>query len=194
MPEFTSKYGISEDMNPKLPSPEDRIVDFPEGKVGVYTKLFEFANFRIPLSQFLFDNLGHYQIHLSQLYAIGVAKVDERVFPTVMDWRTHAPKDEMPAANTYSMSDLAVLNTHMDLFNLISAPNPSKVKTGLRPRVAHEVPLLTAIARWMIDMEDPDATTESSGTPSVIPPKMCVAAEYYPRALLHNTTAQDTRE
>nr|GEZ33091.1 reverse transcriptase domain-containing protein [Tanacetum cinerariifolium] len=28
----------------------------------------------------------------------------------------------------------------------------------------------------------------------VTPPKMCVAAEYCPRALLHNTTTQDTRE
>ncbi|GKC14161.1 hypothetical protein Tco_1010943 [Tanacetum coccineum] len=31
----------------------------------------------------------------------------------------------------------------MDLFNLISAPNPARVKTGTRPRAAHEVPLLT---------------------------------------------------
>nr|GFD25051.1 hypothetical protein [Tanacetum cinerariifolium] len=44
----------------------------------------------------------------------------------------------------------------MDLFNLFSAPNPSKVKTGLRPRAAHEVPLLTATASRVIDMEDPD--------------------------------------
>nr|GEX11342.1 hypothetical protein [Tanacetum cinerariifolium] len=57
---------------------------------------------------------------------------------------------------------------HMDLFNLISALNPSKVKTGLRPRAAHEVPLLTATASRVIDMEDPDVETKSSGTPSCI--------------------------
>nr|GFD16066.1 hypothetical protein [Tanacetum cinerariifolium] len=56
--EFTSEYGISEALHPELPGPEDRIVDFPEGKVGVYTKFFEFANFCLPLSQFLFDILG----------------------------------------------------------------------------------------------------------------------------------------
>nr|GFD16880.1 hypothetical protein [Tanacetum cinerariifolium] len=33
---------------------------------------------------------------------------------------------------------------------------------------AHEVPLLTAIASRVIDMEDPDAAKESSGTPSAI--------------------------
>nr|GFB37330.1 transposase (putative), gypsy type [Tanacetum cinerariifolium] len=72
--EFTSEYGISEDLHPEFPAPEERIVDFSEGKVGVYTKFFEFANVRIPVSQFLFDILGHYQIHLSQLSVIGAAK------------------------------------------------------------------------------------------------------------------------
>nr|GEW11083.1 hypothetical protein [Tanacetum cinerariifolium] len=85
--EFTSEYGISEDVHPEFPGPEDRIVDFLED---------------------------------------------------------------------------------MDLFNLISAPNPSKVKTGLRLRAAHEVPFLTATASRVIDMEDPDSVTESFGTPSAI--------------------------
>ncbi|GJZ61121.1 hypothetical protein Tco_0617258, partial [Tanacetum coccineum] len=152
---FTSEYGIPEGLHPELPGPEDTVIDFPEGKVGVYTKFFEFANYRIPISQFLFDILGHYQIHLSQLSVIGAAKVsnfeincrvqniiptlklfcvfyipsfnsgwmsfskrpgkntlqcytkpidslknwnnhffwvDERIFPTVVDWRTSAPK------------------------------------------------------------------------------------------------------
>ncbi|GKB90259.1 hypothetical protein Tco_0962531 [Tanacetum coccineum] len=51
--EFTSEYGISEYLHLELPGPEERIVDFPEGKV------------------------------------------DERVFPIVVDWRINAPKDEM---------------------------------------------------------------------------------------------------
>ncbi|GJV61514.1 hypothetical protein Tco_1467614 [Tanacetum coccineum] len=73
--EFTYEYGIPEDLHPELPGPEETIVDFLEGKVDVYTKFFEFANYRIPLSQFLFDVLGYYQIHLSQLLVIGAAKV-----------------------------------------------------------------------------------------------------------------------
>ncbi|GKE39267.1 hypothetical protein Tco_1462672, partial [Tanacetum coccineum] len=72
--EFTPEYSISEDLHPELPDRGDRIVDFLEAKVGMYTKFFEFANFRIPISQFLFDILGYYQIHLSQLSVIGVAK------------------------------------------------------------------------------------------------------------------------
>nr|GEV70666.1 hypothetical protein [Tanacetum cinerariifolium] len=165
--DFTSEYGISEDLYPELPDPEERICG-----------LFE-----------------------------GFFWVDERVFPTVVDWCTNAPKDEMPATNTYSREDVAVLNTRqtsikkqpetllclvglsrryflgddvyltflhdddqdMDLFNLISAPNPSKVKTGLRPRAAHEVPFLTAIASRKspldFDNENPSPPmTEGKGT------------------------------
>ncbi|GJT31311.1 hypothetical protein Tco_0911586 [Tanacetum coccineum] len=88
--EFTSEYGIAEDLHPDLPSLEERIMDFPKGKVD------------------------------------------------------------------------------MDLFNLIRAPNPTKVKTGTRPRAAHEVPLLTITTSRVIDMEDPAAATKSSETPSTI--------------------------
>ncbi|GJX41930.1 hypothetical protein Tco_0256920 [Tanacetum coccineum] len=87
--EFTSEYGIPEDMHPELPGLEDTIVDFSEGKV------------------------------------------------------------------------------EMDLFNLISAPNPAKVKTGTRPHAAHEVSLLTATSNRVIDM-DTTGVSESSGTPSTV--------------------------
>ncbi|GJY96953.1 hypothetical protein Tco_0513863 [Tanacetum coccineum] len=179
--EFTSKYGISKNLYLELPGREDRIVDFPEGKVSVYTKIFEFANYRIPISQFLFDILGHYQIHLSQLWMSFSKRpgkdtpqcytkpldslknwnnqffwLDGRVFPTVVDWRVSAPKDGKPVEGSYFVEDVAMLNTRrtpiqkqpeallclvdMDLFNLISAPNPAVIKTA----------------------------TESSGTPSTI--------------------------
>ncbi|GJR82596.1 hypothetical protein Tco_0153381, partial [Tanacetum coccineum] len=172
-------------LHPELPGPEEPIVEFPEGKVGVYTKLFEFANFRIPISQFLIDIL------------------DERIFLTVVEWHINAPKDKMPSADSYSAADVTALNTHltpiqkqpktllrlvglsqsyflgddvyprflydddrdMDLFNLISASNPTKVKIGTRPRAAHEVPLLTATASRVIDMKDTTVASGSSGIP-----------------------------
>nr|GEV98322.1 hypothetical protein [Tanacetum cinerariifolium] len=56
----------------------------------------------------------------------------------------------------------------MDLFNLIGAPNPTKVKTGTRPRTAHKVPLLTAIASRVIDMGDTAVATGSLGTPTAV--------------------------
>nr|GEY63624.1 hypothetical protein [Tanacetum cinerariifolium] len=56
----------------------------------------------------------------------------------------------------------------MDLFNLIRALNPTKVKIRSRPRAAHEVPLLTLTANRVVKMEEPAAATDSSGVPSTI--------------------------
>nr|GEY07615.1 hypothetical protein [Tanacetum cinerariifolium] len=56
----------------------------------------------------------------------------------------------------------------MDLFNLIRALNPTKVKIGTHPRAAHEVPFLTVIANRVIEIEVPTAVTESFRTPSTI--------------------------
>nr|GEY85190.1 putative transposase (putative), gypsy type [Tanacetum cinerariifolium] len=178
--EFTLEYGISEALHPELPGPEDRIVDFPEGKVGVYTKSFEFANFRLPLSQFLFDILGYYQNNR-------FFWVDERVFPTIVDWRTSAPNDGMPAENTYSPEAVRVLDTHRTPIQ--KQPEALLCLVGLSRRYylgdkvyptflhdddrvalndAHEVSLLTVTANRMIEIEDPVVSTDSSGVPSTI--------------------------
>nr|GEW84211.1 transposase (putative), gypsy type [Tanacetum cinerariifolium] len=118
---ITSEYGISEALHPELPSLEDRIVDFPEGKKQPEALLC--------------------LVGLSRRYYLG-----DEVYPTFLhddDW-------------------------DMDLFSLIRAPNPTKVKTGSRPCVVHEVPLLTVTANRVIEMEDPAAATDSSGVPSTI--------------------------
>nr|GEY89873.1 RabGAP/TBC domain-containing protein [Tanacetum cinerariifolium] len=127
--------------------------------------------------------------------------VDECVFPTAVEWRTNASKDEMSANGTYSVEAVRALDTHrnpiqkqpemllclvgisrryylgdevyptfhydddqeMDLFSLIRAPNPTKVKTGSRPRAPHELPLLTLTPHRVIEMDEPAAATDSSG-------------------------------
>nr|GEY09063.1 hypothetical protein [Tanacetum cinerariifolium] len=96
--DFTSEYGIPSTLHPALPGPKDRIVDFPKGKIGVYTR-----------------------------------------------------------------TNCRLLTADMDLFNLIRAPNPTKVKTGSRPRAPHEVPLLTLTTPRVIEMDEP-AATDSSAT------------------------------
>nr|GFB49276.1 hypothetical protein [Tanacetum cinerariifolium] len=51
----------------------------------------------------------------------------------------------------------------MDLFSLIRAPNPTKVKTGSRPRAPYELSLLTLTASRVIEMDEPAMATDSSG-------------------------------
>ncbi|GJU55461.1 hypothetical protein Tco_1229175 [Tanacetum coccineum] len=162
--EFTSEYGIPEGLHPELPGPEETIVEFPEGKVGVYTKFFEFANFRIPISQFLFDILGHYQIHLSQLSVIGAAKVDEKIFPTVSWTAAETSKD--------GCQQRTPIPSRRDSIGIHTVPLIQKqheaCEDWTRPRAAHEVPLLTVTASHVIEMEDAAVASESSETPSTI--------------------------
>nr|GEZ52607.1 transposase (putative), gypsy type [Tanacetum cinerariifolium] len=56
----------------------------------------------------------------------------------------------------------------MNLFSLIRTPNPTKVKTGSRPRAPHELPLVTLTAPRVIKMDEPAAAMDSSGVPSAI--------------------------
>ncbi|GKE25591.1 hypothetical protein Tco_1440975, partial [Tanacetum coccineum] len=59
---------------------------------------------------------------------------------------------------------LPVCFAEMDLFNLIKAPNPTKVKTGTRQRAAHEVPLMAATASRVIQMVNAAELSISFGT------------------------------
>nr|GEV41254.1 hypothetical protein [Tanacetum cinerariifolium] len=147
--EFTFEYGILESLHPELPGPTDPIVEFPEGKVGVYTKFFEFANFQSlhpelpgpadPIVEFPEGKVGVYTkfFEFTNFRWMSFSKrpgkntpqcytklldslknwnnqffwVDDRVFLTVADWRTGAPKDQMPSVGSYSTADVTILNT-----------------------------------------------------------------------------------
>ncbi|GJX11600.1 hypothetical protein Tco_0201459 [Tanacetum coccineum] len=268
--EFASEYYTPENLHPELPGPGDHIVDFLEGKVGVYTKKFEFVNFRIPISQFLFDILGCYQIHLSQLSVIGAAKVshfeincrvlniipivnlfyvfyvlsynsgwmsfskrpgkntpqcytkpldslknwndrffwvDEKVFPTVVAWRMAATKDDKPKANTYSVVDVATLDTHCtpiqkqpeELLCLVGLSRNFFLRDDEYPIFLNDNDQATAIR--VIQMVDAAELSTSSGTPSTVerspldflnedaPPPVTQGAE----AGVHGTTVAEQK-
>nr|GEU81812.1 retrotransposon protein, putative, Ty1-copia subclass [Tanacetum cinerariifolium] len=192
--EFTSEYGIPEMLHPELPGPGDRIVDFPEGKVGWMSFSKKSGKNTPQCYTKPLDSLKNWNNRFFW--------IDERVFPTVVDWRTNASKDEMPVNGTYSVEAVRALDTHRtpiqkqpemlvclveisrryylrdevyptfhyddDRGGLIRAPNPTKVETGSRPRVLHEVSLLTLTASRVIEMDEPAEATDSSGVPSAI--------------------------
>ncbi|GJY14353.1 hypothetical protein Tco_0384775 [Tanacetum coccineum] len=72
---FCQNFHIPEDLHPQLPSRNQTIHEMPVGKIGVYTRFFEYANFRLPLSTFFVNILRHYRINISQLSVIATAKV-----------------------------------------------------------------------------------------------------------------------
>ncbi|GJX83279.1 hypothetical protein Tco_0332760 [Tanacetum coccineum] len=72
---FCNKFHIPEEVHPILPNQNDTMHERPAGKIGLYTRFFDFANFRLPLSTFLVDVLRHFRMIISQLSVIGAAKV-----------------------------------------------------------------------------------------------------------------------
>jgi hypothetical protein len=73
--QFASDYFIPLDVHPEAADVDACIADFPDGKIGVYTRFFDYANYRIPISMFLSNLLNYYQLHISQLHCIGAAKI-----------------------------------------------------------------------------------------------------------------------
>ncbi|GJX57569.1 hypothetical protein Tco_0287466 [Tanacetum coccineum] len=72
---FCHKYYIPEEVHLELPHPGATMHQRPTGKNGLYTRFFDYANFRSPLSTFLVDVLRHFHINVSQLFVIRAAKV-----------------------------------------------------------------------------------------------------------------------
>nr|GEU84461.1 hypothetical protein [Tanacetum cinerariifolium] len=69
------KFHIPKEVHPVLPKQNDTMHERPAGKIRLYTRLFDYANFRLPLSTFLVDVHRHFRINISQLFVIGAAKV-----------------------------------------------------------------------------------------------------------------------
>ncbi|GJS36578.1 hypothetical protein Tco_0534960 [Tanacetum coccineum] len=70
-----AKYFVLEEVHPQLPSSDATMHERPTGKVGMYTRFFDYANYRIPFSNFFVSVLTHFRIPFSQLSIFGSAKV-----------------------------------------------------------------------------------------------------------------------
>ncbi|GKE24791.1 hypothetical protein Tco_1436303, partial [Tanacetum coccineum] len=124
-----SKYFVPEEVHPQLPGPNDTMHERPVGKVGIYTRFFDYANYRIPFSNFFVSVLTHFRIPFSQLSVFGSAKVshfeilcrvcnidpsvDEFVVPVNarFGWfsGTNIIKDRAPTISEYNAEHTATL-------------------------------------------------------------------------------------
>ncbi|GKC48278.1 hypothetical protein Tco_1066000 [Tanacetum coccineum] len=107
-------YNILAELRPELPGRDDTIKNAPAGKIRIYTRLLEFANFRIPLSRFLLCVLEYYQINFSQWSVLGAAKIDASICPISVPWHasTSILKDPLPSENRVNDDLLALLDHH----------------------------------------------------------------------------------
>ncbi|GJS51272.1 hypothetical protein Tco_0624634 [Tanacetum coccineum] len=160
---FCDKFYILEEVHPVLPNQNDTIHKRHAGKIRLYTRFFDYANFRLLLSTFLVDVLRHFRINISQLSVIGAAKNGWMSFSKRSDNAHHVTRDPDPVAADFNAQDYATLVAHPSLFRkfpeafmclkwiffaFIHAPDPTKVKIVVRERNEGEPLLLeTTIGR-----------------------------------------------
>ncbi|GJS91262.1 hypothetical protein Tco_0773898 [Tanacetum coccineum] len=83
---FCNSYYIPDEVYPTAPGRDRTITQFPEGKVGVYTRLFDYCGYRIPLTKFFVSILKYFRIHISQLSRFGAARISHfEVLTRVLD-------------------------------------------------------------------------------------------------------------
>nr|GEY21183.1 NUDIX hydrolase 25 [Tanacetum cinerariifolium] len=121
---FCNTFHIPEEVHTVLPNQDDTMHERHAGKIWLYTRFFDFANFRLPLSTFFVDILRHYQINISQLSVIGAAKnnrffwVDDFACPASFPWHTakHVTRDHALMAVDFNAQDYATLVAHPSPF------------------------------------------------------------------------------
>nr|GEV15533.1 hypothetical protein [Tanacetum cinerariifolium] len=116
-------YNIMAELRQELPDRNAIIKDSPKGKIEMYTRFIEFANYRIPLSKFLLCVLEYYQINLSQLFVIGAVKVSHFEIMCLALGR--------------------IPTVEMGLLDFVNSADPLTMKTGEWTLAENEVLLLT---------------------------------------------------
>ncbi|GJT28640.1 hypothetical protein Tco_0908915 [Tanacetum coccineum] len=123
---FCNKFHIPEEVHPVLPNRNDTMHERPARKIVLYTRFFNFANFRLPLSTFLvefskrsdnafvcytkpIDSLKNWNDHFFW--------VDDFACPASFPWHAakHVIRDPAPVAADFNEQDYATLVAHPSL-------------------------------------------------------------------------------
>ncbi|GKD20518.1 hypothetical protein Tco_1222221, partial [Tanacetum coccineum] len=127
------------------------ISEFPAGKVGVYTRIFDVCGYRIPFTKFFMAVLKYFRVHISQLSPFGEArqavklleshKAPFRRYPECflcpVGLSPYYPFDE----NSYPDFEYPD-GTEMGLFDFIKTADPRKVQAVEVQKGADQVKLL----------------------------------------------------
>nr|GEY18500.1 hypothetical protein [Tanacetum cinerariifolium] len=145
--EFTSEYGISEDLHPKLPCPEERIVDFSKGKDEMPAR----------------DTYSAEAVTILNTHRTPIQKQPKALMCLVGLSRRYYLRDDVYP--TFLHDD------DRGGYGFVQFDSCSETYQGedwYSPPRAHEVPLLTVTTSRVIEMEDSVTTTDSFGVPSPI--------------------------
>ncbi|GJY62069.1 hypothetical protein Tco_0462726 [Tanacetum coccineum] len=83
---FCESFYILAEVHLTAPGRDKTIAQFPAGKVGVYTRIFDVCGYRIPFTKFFMAVLKYFRVHISQLSPFGAARVSHfEVLTRVLD-------------------------------------------------------------------------------------------------------------
>ncbi|GJT67863.1 hypothetical protein Tco_1019343 [Tanacetum coccineum] len=164
-----AKYFVPEEVHPQLPSPDATMHERPAGKVGMYTRFFDYANYRIPFSTFFVSVLTHFRIPFSQLSVFGSAKF---VVPANarFSWflGSNIVKDRAPAPSEYNVEHVNTLIAQASPFLrfpeefLCWVGISLKVRIVERARGENERPIVTVAKHRTVTLL-PTSVVRSSG-------------------------------
>ncbi|KAJ0435393.1 hypothetical protein HanIR_Chr17g0892831 [Helianthus annuus] len=123
---FVREYDIPLDLDPALPLKDETIRPFRQGKFPLYTRVCNFANYRVPFSKFLIKVLQFFRVHISQVNPFGLSRVSHfeiscraqdrkpnlnvfryfYEFITAGDWYTFAHRKGIPPPSSDERSSL----------------------------------------------------------------------------------------
>ncbi|GJS78954.1 hypothetical protein Tco_0728835, partial [Tanacetum coccineum] len=166
-----AKYFVPEEVHPQLPSSDATMHERPTGKVGMYTRFFDYANYRIPFSTFFVSILTHFRILFSQLSVFGSAKFGFTKRPNahacysknldyVKNWNDHFFwVDEFVVPANARFSWFLGSNIVKD-----RAPTPSEYKVGhVETLMAEASPFLGTVAKHRTVTLLPTSVVRPSG-------------------------------
>nr|GEY92263.1 transposase (putative), gypsy type [Tanacetum cinerariifolium] len=124
---YCEKFHIPEEVHPVLPDRGNTMHERPIGKIGLYTRFFDFANFRLHMSTFLVDILRmdgclSSSVLINLPYAIRnlltLSKIGMITCPARFPWHTakNVTRDPAPVAADFNVQDYATLVAHPSPF------------------------------------------------------------------------------
>ncbi|GJV50677.1 hypothetical protein Tco_1446418 [Tanacetum coccineum] len=124
---FSEAFYILSEVHPTAPGRDKTIIQFLAGKVGVYTRIFDYCGYRIPFTNFFMAVLKYFRIHISQLSPFGAARVSHfevltrvlNLAPSVTVFRalyTHSYSDVLFSFAKRSTTAPSCFTKHSDSF------------------------------------------------------------------------------
>ncbi|GKA65199.1 hypothetical protein Tco_0764906 [Tanacetum coccineum] len=143
-----AKYFVPEEVHPQLPGPDATMHERPTGKVGMYTRFFDYANYRVPFSTFFMSVLTHFAFRFPNCPCLDLPSwfLDLNIV-----------KDRAPAPSEYNVEHVNTLIAQaspflrfleeflcwMDFNAFIRTADPRKVRIVERARAENERPIVT---------------------------------------------------